>query len=575
MATAGTQMARLLTLGFLASPLLGCADGYDDLHEEPSPGEEELAIGKADGGSAALWTYYAVVREDTRGGLWVKRLNQPDTKCADNKWKDECYVDVIDWSRAGFSEGEATQADRSARALQSILRGKMVLEDVEGRASRVFRATESWESDEDGVAEGTALWARAQAACASGTCEDIPGTRLNKGGAAITATYATLGGAGLGAALPALAGEDGVILVGAIGKAGNKKTFEALQAWQRRGHTEAESERTDGPACSASALGSFPKDELRVHVIDVGQGDAIWVQTPWKSARSESLNVLVDAGASGDMPGASPGGEVVVSYLLEAGLEEGDILDALVVTHAHDDHFGGVERVAQSFGIARYTDPGFSAGSAAFLAARKAAREHVEEHDGHMHVPAVSELVPRVFSDSDLFGPRVETTLLWAADKPPSGRTTNPTGPDVNNTSIALALEYGGRKVLLMGDVEEAVEAALVAAHDAGEVDLEASILKVAHHGSSRTTGSEFLARVFPEKRSDRWAVISSGRRTFTGSYLPTETTIERLHAALPEKHLLSTENRDQHKVVGDEHGDDHVLVRVKASGQVSVCYLP
>lgn len=573
MASAGTQMARLLSLGLLAWPFQGCADGYDDLHEEPSPGEEDLVIGKADGGSAALWTYYAVLREDARGGLWVERLNQPDTKCADGAWKDECYVATIDWSRAGFSEDDAARADRSARALKSILRGKMLLRDVEGRATAVFQATESWESGAAGVAQGTAMWARI-AGCASGVCADVSATKINKGGAS-TATYASFGGDGLDTVRTGLAGEDGVILVGALGKDGNKKTFEALQGWTRRVHSEAESDRTDGSACSASALGSFPKDELRVHIIDVGQGDAIWVQTPWKTSKSESLNVLIDAGPSGDMPGSSPGGEIVVSYLLEAGLEEGDILDALVVTHAHDDHFGGVERVAESFGIARYTDPGFAGGSNAFLAARKAAREDVEEHNGHMHVPAVSELVPRVFSDSDLFGPRVETTLLWAAEKPPSGRVNNPTGPDVNNTSIALALRYGGRQVLLMGDVEQAVEAALIEAHDAGEIDLEASVLKVAHHGSAGTTGSELLARVFPEKRSDRWAIISSGRRTFTGSYLPTDATIARLHGALPDKHLLSTENRDQHKVVGDEHGDDHVLVRVKASGQVSACYLP
>src|SRR5205085_1862746 len=109
--------------------------------------------------------------------------------------------------------------------------------------------------------------------------------------------------------------------------------------------------------------------------------------------------------------------------------------------------------------------------------------------------------------------------------------------------------------------------AALVEAHDAGEIDLEASFLKVAHHGSSRTTGSEFLARAFPTKRADRFAVISSGRRSFQGTYLPSEDTIARLTAALPEKHLLSTENRDGLKVGGVEHGDDHVLVRIKKSG--------
>lgn len=125
-----------------------------------------------------------------------------------------------------------------------------------------------------------------------------------------------------------------------------------------------------------------------------------------------------------------------------------------------------------------------------------------------------------------------------------------------------------------MGDIESAVESALVAAHDAGEIDLRAAVLKVAHHGSASSTSSEFLARVFPERSATSWAVISSGRRAYTGSYLPADTTLARLREVLTPRHLLSTEDRDQLKYVGTEHGDDHVLVRVKASGQVSGCYV-
>ncbi len=567
--------------------LAGCTGATAPVHEEPLAGEEELSLAKADGAEGALWTYYVITRRDTRrcaapacGGLWMRRVNQPDTKCADGSWRTECYVATIDWSRAGFSDSDAAGADAAAQALRAVVRGKLLLRDVDGTSAAVFQATESWESptpNTAGIAPGSADAAvfrtRAATACPSGACADVRGTRLNKGGQS-TATYATLGGT-LTGVRPALASDDGILVWADLTATSDRKALTARQSWQRRIHSEGESERSAGPTCSASVLATFPKDELRVHIIDVGQGDAIWVQTPWKSARSESLDVLVDTGASGAMPGSSPGGDLVVSYLLGAGLEEGDVLDALVVTHAHDDHFGGVERIAESFGIARYTDPGFSAGSAAFLAARAAARDLVDYQDGHMHVPAATELVPRVFADSDLFGPRVDTTLLWAAVKPLGGNAANPTGPDVNNTSIALGLRYGGRQVLLMGDVETPVEAALIEAHDAGEIDLGASVLKVAHHGSSRASGTEFLARVFPSPRADHWAIISSGRRTFTGSYIPTDATFERLHAAVPDQHVLSTENRDEHKIVGTEHGDDSVLVRVKASGQVSACYVP
>jgi len=551
--------------------LASCTDGLESAHEEPLPGEEDLTLGKADGAPTALWTYYAVARVED-GALWVKRLSQPDIKCADGKWKTECKVSEIDWSRSGLSPSETRNADSAARARRSLLRGKIMRREDDGAA--VLQATETWESPDADVSAGIVVRATAGAPCGNDPCSAVSGTRLNKGGQS-TVTYASLSGLTTAAVRKDLAGDDGILVGGVASGTGASKTFEGSQLWRRRVQSDSESERTDATMCSASALSTFPKDELRIHVIDVGQGDAIFVQTPWKSARSESLNVLVDTGASGEMPGSSPGGDIIVSYLLEAGLEEGDVLDALIVTHAHDDHFGGVERIAQSFGVARYTDPGFSAGSSSFLDARRAARDDVEEHEGHMHVPAIGELVPRVFADSDIFGGRVDSTLLWGLERPRTGNATNPTGPDVNNTSIAMALRYGGRQVLLMGDIESAVESALIEAHDAGEIDLAASVLKVAHHGSARSTSTEFLQRVFANKGADSYAVISSGRRTFTGSYIPAEATIDRLRAALPAKHLLSTENRDQHKVVGTEHGDDNVLVRIKASGAVSVCYLP
>ncbi len=567
-------VSRLFVVPWVSLALMGCGELAEPVdvvvHEEPSAGEEDLDLAKADG-DGSRWTYYRVT-EVTPEGLRVRRFNQPDTKCADARWAESCVVVNVDWSRAGLSAEDAAAADVAARSGRALLRGKLVQANIDGRTEAVFRASDTWETPHAAPVEGQAWWVSGR--CDGTSCTNLVATRLNKGGAATT-TYASATLAELSAdEREAIAGEGGALVVGTSAGSGPDKHLMGLRTYLKREHSEAESTRTDGPRCSASAATTFPKDELRIHIIDVGQGDAIWVQTPWRTARDESLDVLVDAGPSGAMPGSSPGGDIVVEYLLAHGLEEGDVLDALVVTHAHDDHFGGVERITESFGLARYVDPGFTAGSSAFVAARAAAREDVEAHHGTMHVPAVSALVPQLFAESDLFGPRVQTTLLWSDDVI-DDEHGEPTGPEVNNTSIALALTFGGRRVLLMGDAESAVEAALVAAHDAGEIDLEASLLKVAHHGSARTTGSEFLARVFPTKRNDRWAVISSGRRSFQGSYLPAETTLQRLIAALPEQHLLSTENRDAHKSVGDEHRDDTILVRIKASGQVSACYVP
>jgi hypothetical protein len=270
---------------------------------------------------------------------------------------------------------------------------------------------------------------------------------------------------------------------------------------------------TDGPICSAYELEDFPPETLRMHVIDVGQGDAIWIQTPWEvDLESESQNVLIDTGGAGDHENSSPGGDIVVDYMLRHGLEFGDPLDAVVITHAHEDHYGGLPVIASAFLIRRYADPGGLIGSSGFLTARQTAITEVLAGGGDVDSPAADALVSSLFSSIDLFGNRVSAQLLWS--------------------------------------------------------------LKVGHHGSNTSSGEDFLAHVLPVEDPNRWAVISSGRQSFGGDVtLPTPETVERLTDRLSEYHLLSTANRDEEKEVGDEHDDDHVIFTITAEGTVTGCY--
>lgn len=334
--------------------------------------------------------------------------------------------------------------------------------------------------------------------------------------------------------------------------------------------------RTAGPFCSPEDMADLPQEELRLHFIDVGQGDAIWIQTPWYDSRLlESKNILIDAGPSGNVPGTSPGGAVVVDYLLRNGLDLGERLDALVITHAHEDHYGGLEDVVSAFEVARYIDPGFDGGSSGFRQSRALAETEVERLSGEVAVPAVPRLVPELFASTLLFGEFVTAEVLWAAETPPSGNASSPSGTDINNTSVAFGLRWAERQVLLLGDLEEEVEASLVTAHDEGRINLASSVVKVGHHGSSSSSTPAFLARLFPTKSADNWAIISSGRRSFSGTTLPTEQTLANLAAVLMPYHTLSTENEDgpMEKAPGTEHGDDHILVRVMADGRVEACY--
>jgi beta-lactamase superfamily II metal-dependent hydrolase len=332
--------------------------------------------------------------------------------------------------------------------------------------------------------------------------------------------------------------------------------------------------RTDGPICTSQDLDSLPPWTLRLHFIDVGHGDAIWVQTPWFSdLESESKNLLIDAGSSGTLPGTSFGGATAVDYLLTHGLDDGDRLDALVVTHAHEDHYGGVPAIVGAFDIGAYVDPGFTASSNGFVEARTSAVG--EAGPTASFYPAVPGLAPAWFAPVSLFGPDVEAQLIWASEAPPSGNTTHPDGTDINNTSVAFSLTWAGRKVLLMGDLEQDVEASLVAAAQAGEVSLAASVLKVGHHGSATSSTEGFLDLVFPTQDSMAWAVVSAGRRSFSGTPLPDLATLDRLQAKVERYHLLSTENRDEDKQAGEEQGDDHIIVSMTSDGLTRACYAP
>ena len=101
-------------------------------------------------------------------------------------------------------------------------------------------------------------------------------------------------------------------------------------------------------------LAELPPEEMRIHLIDVGQGDAIWIQTPYFSSRElETRNILIDAGSCGGF-GECVGGETVKTYLSNNGIVEGETLHALVLTHAHEDHYGGARTVAEWLAVEEY-----------------------------------------------------------------------------------------------------------------------------------------------------------------------------------------------------------------------------
>ena len=211
---------------------------------------------------------------------------------------------------------------------------------------------------------------------------------------------------------------------------------------------------------------------VELHVLDVGQGDAILLRT------DRGRWILFDAGPAWQTGDA--GRNVINPYLQHRG----GTLEAFVLSHPHTDHVGGAASVFHALHPRDYWDAAFAGGSGAYIASLKTAEsEGITWH--------------RVHPGNDLVFDGVRIQFL----APDSAWTVSLHDPNLAST-IAL-ISYGDVRFLLVGDAEKPEEDWLLA-HAQGA--LRADILKVGHHGSATSTSDAFLAAVHP-----RAALISVG----------------------------------------------------------------
>ena len=231
---------------------------------------------------------------------------------------------------------------------------------------------------------------------------------------------------------------------------------------------------------------------LEVTAIDVGQGDSLLVVSP------EGRAMLIDGGgAIGPFRGEFDYGEDVVSpYLWARGL---DRLDVVVLTHAHDDHIGGLARVIENF-HPRELWVGINPETAAL--------DHLYRVASANRVQVRSHVAGEAF---DWGGAHIRVL------SPPSDWVPKP--KPGNDDSLALLISYGHTSALLAGDLEKKMEKFV--ATESPQADL----LKVDHHGSSTSTIPELLEAVHP-----RFAVISVGFHNGFGH--PRRVVLERLQEA-------------------------------------------
>lgn len=240
-----------------------------------------------------------------------------------------------------------------------------------------------------------------------------------------------------------------------------------------------------------------PEGLLRVHFIDVGQGDAILIDL-------EDVEALIDGGDR------SPG---VVSYL-EDHID--GALEVMVATHPHADHIGGLIDVLAAFEVQQIWHNGDTASSktyADFMAAVNAENSRVVKAVRGNNIEA-GGLRFHILHPENLQG------------------TTN-------NNSVVLYLAFGEIDYLFTGDAEHEAEASMVSLGLVPDVE----IMKVGHHGSRTASSGAFLAQSSPE-----FAIYMAGAENRYGH--PHDEALAALTAT--EASILGTDTNGTIVVITD-----------------------
>lgn len=244
-------------------------------------------------------------------------------------------------------------------------------------------------------------------------------------------------------------------------------------------------------SCSAMFFtGTVKSDQgkLMVTFLNVGQGDAILVQTP------QGRTMLIDAGGSPSYSNSSfdPGRQMVVPALARRGIRK---LDLVVNSHPHEDHLGGIPAVLDNVMVEKFAAPPVDHPTPLVLKVQ----QQLSEKKVPVSITTYGTLIK--------LDPSLDILVLW-----PNRPLLTGTRSDANNNSLVLYLRYGKISFLLTGDLEQDGLSLLTSLSQEGRYPwgIRATVLKVPHHGSSNSICHEFAAAVQPQ-----YAVISTGKNSF------------------------------------------------------------
>ena len=213
---------------------------------------------------------------------------------------------------------------------------------------------------------------------------------------------------------------------------------------------------------SALTVNAAAGGDMEVHFLDVGQGNAILVQ-------SGGQNLLYDGG---DQSHA----DHVVSYLQQQNVET---IDYMISSHYDEDHLGGLVKCLNSFNVSNVLGSDYVHTSNLF--------------NTFMNTATANAIIVQYPSVGDTFDFGTGSFTVLA----PDGISQNS-----NDNSVVIKLENGSNSFIFTGDAEETSEQDMISTG----MNLDCDVLSVGHHGSASSTTWDFL-----EATSPSYAVISCG----------------------------------------------------------------
>ncbi len=261
------------------------------------------------------------------------------------------------------------------------------------------------------------------------------------------------------------------------------------------------------------ALSKREAGDMRLHFIDVGQGDASLIELP------DGKVMLIDGG-----DGSKQANKALLRHILALDIKK---INYLVATHADGDHVGGLAEVLDVIEVEHVYLPLFAE----------------EENDAYQAF--LAQLTKRKITSSYAAPPNAADargvlsvtegeypyTVAFISPRMAlvNGKEDKP--KEDNDASVVAWVDYQGQSALFTGDASAELEERLIEDADAGTLEKygvylhDTEILKVAHHGSATSTSSAFLQYLQVET-----AVISCGVNNIYSH--PSGETLKRLETA-------------------------------------------